>query len=141
MSPIQLLFYFYLACLLSTQLSPVSPCRDYQGFRAATDGELQGVGLLIASQMSDTGHLVVLSPIKGGPAERAGILPGDEVITINGRQTAGMNEEAAAQLLRGQGGTEVRVKLARRSEQIPGVPGVPEARPGTKVVVKVRRRK
>ena len=121
----------------STRL-PFPPRRDYQGFRVSTDGELQGVGLLIASQMSSTGHLVVLSPIKGGPAERAGVLPGDEVITINGRQTAGMNEEAAAQLLRGQGGTEVRVKLARRSEQIPGVPGVPEARPDIKVLVKVR---
>ena len=126
--------------MMSPLPSPIISCREYQDFRAATDGELQGVGLLIASQMSNTGHLVVLSPIKGGPAERAGVLPGDEVITINGRQTAGMNEEAAAQLLRGQGGTEVRVKLARRSEQIPGVPGVPEARPETKVVVKVWRR-
>ena len=51
----------------------------YQSFRVSTDGEMQGVGLLIASQMSDGGNLVVLSPIKGGPADRAGILPGDEV--------------------------------------------------------------
>lgn len=57
---------------------PVLPCR-YQRFRVSADGELQGVGLLIANQMSDGGHLLVLAPIKGGPADRAGILPGDEV--------------------------------------------------------------
>lgn len=52
---------------------------DYQSFRVSTDGEIQGVGLLIASKMSDAGNLVVLTPIKGGPADRAGVLPGDEV--------------------------------------------------------------
>ena len=42
---------------------------------------LQGVGLLIAGHMADggSGGLVVLAPIKGGPADRAGVLPGDEV--------------------------------------------------------------
>lgn len=52
--------------------------REYADFRVNSDGELQGVGLLIASDPS-SGKLVVLSPIKGGPADRAGILPGDEV--------------------------------------------------------------
>lgn len=102
---------------------------DYQRFRVSADGELQGVGLLIANQLSDGGHLLVLAPIKGGPADRAGVLPGDEVVTIDGHQTQGLSGEQAAQLLRGRGGTEVRVQLARRTEQIPGVAGVPEARP------------
>lgn len=42
------------------------------------DGELQGVGMLIASDPS-SGRTVVLAPIKGSPAEQAGIQPGDEV--------------------------------------------------------------
>ncbi len=44
----------------------------------SSDGEVQGVGLLIAADPS-SGRLVVLAPIQGGPADRAGILPGDEV--------------------------------------------------------------
>lgn len=44
----------------------------------SSDGEVQGVGLLIASDPS-SGKLVVLAPIVGGPADRAGMLPGDEV--------------------------------------------------------------
>lgn len=52
---------------------------EYSTFRVSTDGELQGVGLLIAAEATPNGHLRVLAPIKGGPADRAGILPGDEV--------------------------------------------------------------
>lgn len=53
------------------------PARSqFAAFRAASDGELQGVGLVISS---DSGKVVVLAPVKGGPAERAGIKPGDEV--------------------------------------------------------------
>ena len=44
----------------------------------SSDGEVQGVGLLIASDPS-SGRLVVLAPIIGGPADRAGMRPGDEV--------------------------------------------------------------
>jgi C-terminal processing protease CtpA/Prc len=54
-------------------------CSEYQQFRVSADGELQGIGLLIANELSASGHLTVLAPIKGGPADRAGILPGDEV--------------------------------------------------------------
>jgi hypothetical protein len=52
--------------------------REYADFRVSSDGEVQGVGLLIASDPS-SGRLVVLAPIQGGPADRAGIQPGDEV--------------------------------------------------------------
>jgi len=101
---------------------------DFKDFRLKSDGELQGVGLLIASDPS-SGRLVVLSPIQGSPAEKAGILPGDEISEINGRPTKGrINGEMASAILRGRHGTSVTVKLARRSDQIPGVPGRPEYR-------------
>lgn len=59
-------------------LPSIFPPREYADFRVGSDGEVQGVGLLIASDPS-SGRLVVLSPISGSPAERAGILPGDQV--------------------------------------------------------------
>lgn len=52
--------------------------REYADFRVSSDGEVQGVGLLIA-QEPDSGRLMVLAPIRGGPADKAGVLPGDEV--------------------------------------------------------------
>ncbi|KAG2431731.1 hypothetical protein HXX76_009227 [Chlamydomonas incerta] len=101
------------------------PPEEYAAFRVSSDGELQGVGMLIANEPVN-GHLLVLAPIKGGPADRAGILPGDEVTSINGVSTEGWNGEKAARLLRGKGGTEVNVRLARRSTGIPGVPARPD---------------
>jgi len=102
---------------------------EYAQFRVSADGELQGVGLLIANEASETGHLRVLAPIRGGPADRAGIQPGDEVVAINGQDTAGWSGDMAAKHLRGRGGTAVHIKLARRTDGIPGVPGRPEPLP------------
>lgn len=56
-------------------------CREYADFRVSSDGEVQGVGLLIAQEPS-SGRLVVLAPIRGGPADKAGVLPGDEVSSM-----------------------------------------------------------
>ncbi|PNW77838.1 hypothetical protein CHLRE_10g453807v5 [Chlamydomonas reinhardtii] len=108
------------------------PPEEYAAFRVSSDGELQGVGMLIANEPVN-GHLLVLAPIKGGPADRAGILPGDEVTSINGVSTEGWNGEKAARLLRGKGGTEVHVRLARRSAGIPGVPARPDPPPAEPV--------
>ncbi|KAG2490993.1 hypothetical protein HYH03_010665 [Edaphochlamys debaryana] len=101
------------------------PPEEYASFRVSSDGELQGVGMLIANEPVN-GRLLVLAPIKGGPADRAGILPGDELTSINGMSLEGWNGEKAARMLRGTGGTEVRVKLARRSGGIPGVASRPD---------------
>lgn len=109
----------------------IIPPEEYANFRVSSDGELQGVGLFIASDPSN-GKLMVLSPVKGSPADRAGILPGDELLSIDGHSTQGLNGPEAARELRGRNGTSVMVKLARRTEQIPGVPGTPESRPKTK---------
>ena len=49
---------------------------------------IPGVGLLIASEPV-SGRLLVLSPVDGSPAAKAGILPGDEVLQINGKPARG----------------------------------------------------
>lgn len=87
-------------------------CREYNTFRVSSDGELNGVGLLIA-QDPNSGRLLVLAPIKGSPADRAGIKPGDEVLSVDGTSTAGWNGEEAARVLRGEQGSSVMVEVAR----------------------------
>jgi carboxyl-terminal processing protease len=67
---------------------------------------------------------MVLAPIKGSPAERAGIQPGDEVVTVDGTSTVGWDGEAAARVLRGEQGSSVTVEVARRREAVPGVAGL-----------------
>ncbi|KAI8473417.1 MAG: tail-specific protease [Monoraphidium minutum] len=100
------------------------PPDEYQDFVVSSNGELQGVGMLIANEPFE-GHLLVLAPIKGSPADRAGILPGDIVTAVNDQDTSGWTGEQAARHLRGLGGTQVRVRLLRHTDQIPGVAGRP----------------
>ncbi|KAK8705324.1 hypothetical protein V6N13_048928 [Hibiscus sabdariffa] len=101
--------------MLSTLGDPftriISP-KEYQSFRIGSDGNLQGVGVFVSVEPK-TGHLVVLSCVKGSPAARAGIHDGDELIEINGQRLDGVDSESAAQRLRGQAGTSVTVKLHR----------------------------
>ena len=102
----------------------VLPPDEAAAFQVASDGALQGVGLLIASDVT-SGRVVVVAPVEGGPADRAGIRAGDEVLAIDGTPTTGWDGRSAAALLRGLSGSSVVVDVAR----VDDVPGV-ASRPG-----------
>eukprot|EP00475_Leptophrys_vorax_P000647 TRINITY_DN10365_c0_g1_i1.p1 TRINITY_DN10365_c0_g1~~TRINITY_DN10365_c0_g1_i1.p1 ORF type:complete len:622 (+),score=6.61 TRINITY_DN10365_c0_g1_i1:88-1866(+) len=84
--------------------------KEYEAFRVSSDGSLEGVGLLLATDQS-SGRLVVLSPIEGGPADRAGIQSGDELLAIDHAPLRGLSGPEAADLLRGRAGTAVTITL------------------------------
>ena len=65
------------------------------------------MGLLIANEPTENGSLRVVAPLKGGPADRAGVQAGDEVLSINGNAIQGLSGQEAAQMLKGANGTEV----------------------------------
>ncbi|GJP40306.1 hypothetical protein CLOM_g24586 [Closterium sp. NIES-68] len=96
----------------------VSP-GDYDSFRVSSDGSLDGVGLLLASDTQD-GRLLVLSPIEGGPADRAGIHSGDEVVAVDHSPLTGMSGQEAANLLRGKAGTAVTLTVRPASADVDG---------------------
>lgn len=95
---------------------------EYRDFRVDTEGEIGGVGLLIANDPT-TGRLLVLAPIAGSPAAKAGIHPGDELISINGSAIQGLDNEATAAQLRGSSGSSVDVEIARVTGAVPGEVG------------------
>jgi carboxyl-terminal processing protease len=100
---------------------------EYREFRAASDGAVPGgVGLLLATEPS-SGRLVVLAPIAGSPADRAGIRPGDRVVSVDGTSTVGWSGEEAGRRLRGEQGRPVWVTVARGAgaDQVPGVAAGP----------------
>jgi carboxyl-terminal processing protease len=79
-----------------------------------TSGNYAGLGLEV--DLRD-GWLIVVAPMPGGPAERAGLEPGDRIIEIAGKSTRGWTNEEASKVLRGKPGTFVTLKVER-----PGVP-------------------
>ena len=86
--------------------------KQYQALTSQTSGELSGVGLRL--ELSEkTQVLTVVEPIENSPAVKAGLQTGDKILKINGKATKGMSVEAAANLIRGEVGTKVTLKLSR----------------------------
>ena len=75
-----------------------------------------GVGLEI--RVHD-GALVVVSPIEGGPADRAGFRPGDRILAIDGVSGASLQSPDAARLLRGALGSRAALVVARSEWEQP----------------------
>jgi C-terminal processing protease CtpA/Prc len=79
--------------------------------------EVSGIGVLVAPDINQGGRFTVLELIPGAPAEKAGLLSGDVIEQINGRESGRMRAEVAASQLRGEPGTRVEIKVFRPSNQ------------------------
>lgn len=86
---------------------------EAKAFRAALSGELIGLGISIEFQ---DGEPVVVAPIKDSPAEKAGILPSDVIVEIDGIPTLGMTDAEVSLHLRGEAGTPVTLTIERAGE-------------------------
>jgi carboxyl-terminal processing protease len=82
----------------------------------STSGNYAGLGVEV--DLRD-GWLIVVAPLPGGPAERAGLQPGDRITEIAGRPTKGWTNEEASKLLRGRPGTLVSLKIERPGVAMP----------------------
>ena len=94
--------------------------KQFKEMRIDTSGELMGVGIQLSLD-TKTKELVVVSPIEGTPASRAGVLSKDVIVSIDGDSTKGMSTEDAVKLIRGPEGSEVVLGL-RRVDQVLDVP-------------------
>jgi len=86
------------------------PASDYEDLRIRTEGEYGGVGLEVVDR---NGYVTVVTPIPGGPGERVGVRAGDQFFEIDGVPADTMETDEAVALLRGEPGSEVRVRMLR----------------------------
>jgi carboxyl-terminal processing protease len=89
---------------------------EYEEIRISTTGNYSGVGLDVSLE---GGVVTVISPIDDTPAQRAGILPGDRVITIDDMPVDGANLSDTIARMRGEPGTEVGLDVVRDDEAGP----------------------
>ena len=85
------------------------------------DGQLNGTFIGIGAELSkdDQGNIVIISPISGFPAEKAGLKPKDVIIEIDGKSTSGVGVNDAVNLIRGPENTSVKIKVVRdKSKQL-----------------------
>jgi carboxyl-terminal processing protease len=89
------------------------PPKDYGEFTSETTGKFGGVGIEVDARGE---WLTVIAPIEGGPAEAAGIKPGDEIVQIEGADAKGLSLEKSVRMMRGEAGTKVEITIRRPSE-------------------------
>jgi len=85
---------------------------EHQEFRDALQGELQGIGAELTVQ---EGRIVVVAPLPGSPAERAGLLPGDTITAVDGEDTEKKSLSDVVRRIRGPKGSEVSLSILRKA--------------------------
>lgn len=77
------------------------------------EGSFEGIGATVSLQ---EGGITIVSPLRDSPAERAGILPADIIVGIDGEDARGMSLADAVDRIRGPSGTTVRLTIERPGE-------------------------
>lgn len=92
------------------------PYSDYMDKEEATSfndslsSSFQGIGAEISER---NGYIMIVSPIKNTPAEKAGLQPKDLVLSVDGKSVKGMSSTEAVLLIRGEKGTKVTLSIQR----------------------------
>jgi carboxyl-terminal processing protease len=113
------LTYAALRGMLSS-LDPHSQFLDEDGFQEIqreTKGEFSGLGIVVAMKGN---ALVILSPMEDSPSGRAGLMPGDQILRIDGKSTDKMTLPTAIKALKGLAGEKARLTLLRPLAGAPG---------------------
>jgi len=87
--------------------------KEFEDMQLEFEGHFGGIGIYIEPD------LTIVSPIKGTPGERVGLLPGDSIIGINGESTDNMTQNEAVNIMRGEPGTIVNITIRREGEEEP----------------------
>jgi carboxyl-terminal processing protease len=96
-----------------SELDPHSsymPPDEFSAFQSDTEGQFGGIGIEVETRAD---QLVVLSPIEGSPAERAGIRSGDTVVSVDGKDPGAEPLDRLIKHLRGVPGSHVKVGIRR----------------------------
>jgi carboxyl-terminal processing protease len=84
----------------------------WKSFRRQIEGSFGGVGIQVGTD--NVGRLKVIAPLVGSPAYEAGIMPDDVIVEIDGQSTEGMTLDRSTELMQGQPGTSVKVKVRHK---------------------------
>ena len=124
---------------------PYSSYLSPESFTSTIDdisGTFEGIGAEIGSVDSNGNtsdcatygggcFLVVIAPIEGSPAEKAGLKPGDIILEVDGSRLDGLTPDEARDRVRGKAGTEVKLHIQRFEAAVPAPsPAVASPAPG-----------
>jgi carboxyl-terminal processing protease len=95
----------------SSYLTP----KEVEEMNEPLQGNFEGIGVSF-NILNDT--VYIISPISGGPSEKVGILAGERIIKVDGKNIAGIsiNNDQVFALLKGKKGTRVNISILRKGE-------------------------
>lgn len=83
-------------------------------FKQGLAGQFSGIGAELSSKGKD---IIVIAPLDGSPAEKAGIKSGDTILSVDGQSTASWTLSQAVDKIRGQKGTQVTLKVLHKDNK------------------------
>jgi len=89
---------------------------EAEQFQSGLSSSFQGIGAEIQER---NGFITVVSPIKNSPAEKAGLLPQDIILTVDGKSIQGLSASEAVARIRGEKGTSVKLTVKRGTNADP----------------------
>ncbi|WP_444860582.1 S41 family peptidase [Peribacillus simplex] len=90
--------------------------KEASSFHESISSSFEGIGAEIQEQ---DGKIMVVSPIKGSPAEKAGVKPNDIILSVDGKSVEGLSSSEAVLKIRGKKGTKVNLSISRAGEPEP----------------------
>ena len=84
--------------------------KDFKGMQDDTNSRFGGLGVVVSQREGD---LVIVSPMEDSPGFKAGLLPGDRIVKIDGESTEKMDLGDAVNRLRGEPGTKITLTIVR----------------------------
>lgn len=89
---------------------------EFAAYMESASNSFVGIGVTVTHREDDSGEDVI-SVVDGGPAQAAGILPGDTIIKVDGQSIAGLNTTQAKERIVGEEGTKVDITVLRNGEE------------------------
>ncbi len=112
----QTMFYGSLSGLADSLKDPYTeyfnPLGRKQFEERLGGGAVEGIGAMV--EMIN-GRVVIISPLNGSPAAKAGLLPGDQILKANDQDLTGLTLDDATTFIKGISGTEVALTIYRPS--------------------------
>ena len=109
------MFSGYLSAL-GDKYAEYMPAKDFEDFtEKTTEGVYYGIGCVV-SQDKDTKDSIIDNVYECSPAEKGGILKGDILVNVDGKNVRGENLDYIISLIRGQEGTKREIEVFRESE-------------------------
>lgn len=109
--------YAGLVAALEDPYSAYFSAEDYELVTQSNTGHYEGIGVTMELN-SETGVITVAECVKGGAAEKSGILPGDELLSVDGVDVSTIEFQEISLMIRQEGTDEVKLKVRRNGEEL-----------------------